>query len=91
MVNTASANRDPDVYEDPDRLDITRKGAAPMQSFGAGAHYCLGANLARREIAEALTVMARRMRNLRHAGPAPWKPMVGITGPAVLPVEFDAN
>ena len=90
MVNTAAANRDANVYEDPDVLDITREGAAPMQSFGAGAHYCLGANLARREIAEALTVMARRMRNLRRAGPAPWKPMVGITGPAVLPVEFDA-
>jgi len=60
----------------PDRLDITREGAPPMQSFGAGAHYCLGANLARREIAEALAVMARRMRNLRRAGPAPWKPLV---------------
>jgi cytochrome P450 len=90
MVNSAAANRDADVYKDPDVLDITREGAAPMQSFGAGAHYCLGANLARREIAEALTVMAGRMRNLRRAGPAPWKPMVGISGPAVLPVEFDA-
>jgi cytochrome P450 len=90
MVNTAAANRDANVYEDPDVLDITREGAAPMQSFGAGAHYCLGANLARREIAEALIVMARRMRNLHRAGPAPWKPLVGISGPAVLPVEFDA-
>jgi cytochrome P450 len=90
LVNTASANRDPAVYEVPDRLDITREGAPPMQSFGAGAHYCLGANLARREIAEALAVMAWRMRNLRRAGPAPWKPLVAISGPAVLPVEFDA-
>jgi cytochrome P450 len=90
-VNTAAANRDATVYADPDRLDITREGAAPMQSFGAGAHYCLGANLARREIAEALKVMSHRMRNMHRAGPAPWKPMVGITGPATLPVEFDAN
>jgi cytochrome P450 len=90
MVNTAAANRDANVYEDPDVLDITREGAAPMQSFGAGAHYCLGANLARREIAEALIVMAHRMRNLHRAGPAPWKPLVGISGPATLPVEFDA-
>jgi cytochrome P450 len=89
-VNTASANRDPAVFDDPDRLDITREGAPPMQSFGAGAHYCLGANLARREIAEALRVMAGRMRNLRRAGPAPWKPLVAISGPATLPVEFDA-
>jgi cytochrome P450 len=91
MVNTAAANRDPDAYEDPDRLDIRRQGAAPMQTFGAGAHYCLGANLARRELAEALVVMARRMRNIRRAGPVVWKPMVGITGPAVLPIEFDAR
>ena len=90
MINTAAANRDPSVYDEPERLDITRQGAAPMQTFGAGAHYCLGANLARREMAEALVVMSRRMRNIRRAGPAMWKPIVGITGPAVLPVEFDA-
>ena len=90
MCNTAAANRDPNVFDEPDRLDITRKGAAPMQTFGAGAHYCLGANLARRELAEALRVMASRMRNLRHAGPSVWKPIVGITGPATLPVQFDA-
>ena len=89
VCNTAAANRDPDVYDEPDRLDITREGAAPMQTFGAGAHYCLGANLARRELAEALRVLAQRMRNLRRAGPAHWKPIVGITGPAVLPVQFD--
>jgi cytochrome P450 len=89
MVNTASANRDPRVYDEPERFDITREGAAPMQTFGAGAHYCLGANLARRELAEALIVMSRRMRNIRRAGPAPWKPLVGITGPAVLPIEFE--
>jgi cytochrome P450 len=89
MVNTAAANRDPSVYDDPDRLDITREGAPPMQTFGAGAHYCLGANLARRELAEALVVMSRRMRNIRRAGSSSWKPLVGITGPAVLPIEFD--
>ncbi|MDT5092871.1 MAG: hypothetical protein QOH60_2234 [Mycobacterium sp.] len=91
MCSTAAANRDPSVFDEPDRFDITREGAAPMQTFGAGAHYCLGANLARRELAEALTVMARRMRNLRHAGPSVWKPLVGITGPASLPVAFDPS
>lgn len=91
MVNTAAGNRDPDVFDEPDRLDITRRGAAPMQTFGAGAHYCLGANLARRELAEALVVMSARMANVRRAGPASWKPLVGITGPAVLPVEFDVR
>ncbi|ORB63433.1 cytochrome P450 [Mycolicibacterium tusciae] len=89
MVNTAAGNRDPEVFDDPHRLDITRAGAAPMQTFGAGAHYCLGANLARRELAEALVVMTQRMTDVRRAAPAVWKPLVGITGPAVLPIEFD--
>ena len=78
------------MYVEPDRFDITREGAAPMQSFGAGAHYCLGANLARREMAQALAVMSHRMHNPRRDGLAQWKPMVGISGPATLPIAFDA-
>jgi cytochrome P450 len=90
VCNTAAANHDADVYVDPDRFDITRADPPPMQTFGAGAHYCLGANLARREIAEALVVMSGRMKNLRRDGLARWKPMIGISGPATLPVAFDA-
>jgi cytochrome P450 len=89
MVNTASANRDAAVYDNPDRLDITREGAAPMQTFGAGAHYCLGANLARLEIAEALKAVTRRITNPRRTGPAPWKPLVSLSGPTSLPIAFD--
>jgi cytochrome P450 len=88
MANTAAANRDPAVYHEPDRFDITRVGAPAMLTFGGGIHYCLGAHLARIELAEALTTMARRMPDIRPAGPAPWKPMTGITGPVRLPVEF---
>ncbi len=90
VCNTAAANHDAEVYSEPERFDITREDAPPMQTFGAGAHYCLGANLARREIADALKVMSGRMKNLRHDGLATWKPMVGITGPATLPIRFDA-
>lgn len=89
VANTGAANRDPAVYDDPDRLDIIREEAPPMQTFGAGMHYCLGANLARLELAEALAVMTRRMPNARRSGPAPWKPLTGISGPATLPIEFD--
>ncbi len=91
MVNTAAANRDPAVYDDPDRLDITREGPATMLTFGGGIHYCLGAHLARAELAEALAVITRRMPNPRRSGPAPWKPLMGITGPTTLPIEFDAG
>jgi cytochrome P450 len=89
IANTAGANRDPAVYSDPDRLDITRAGAPPMQTFGAGVHYCLGANLARLELAEALAIMSRRMPGARRTGPAPWKPLTGLSGPITLPIEFD--
>jgi cytochrome P450 len=43
-----AANRDPRVFDDPDRFDVGRVGQAPM-SFGGGIHYCLGAALARAE------------------------------------------
>jgi len=89
MANTAAANRDPAVYDAPERLDITRDEPAAMLTFGGGVHYCLGSHLARLELAEALTVLARRMPNLRRTGPAPWKSMFELSGPTTLPVAFD--
>jgi cytochrome P450 len=89
LMNTFAANRDPSVYDDPDRVDITRDGAPAILTFGGGVHYCLGANLARREIAEALNVLTGRLRNPRIAGPVPWKPIVSLSGPKSLPIEFD--
>jgi hypothetical protein len=56
----------------------------------AGVHYCLGANLARLEIAEALKVVTRRISNPRRTGPAPWKPILGLSRPTSLPIAFDA-
>jgi cytochrome P450 len=60
-----------------------------MLTFGGGVHYCLGSHLARLELAEALTVITRRMPNPRRTGPAPWKPLTGMSGPITLPIEFD--
>jgi cytochrome P450 len=88
-ANTATANRDPCVYDDPDRLDITRQSAAAILNFGGGVHYCLGAHLARLELTEALRVITQRMPNARQTGPSPWKGMAGITGPLTVPLEFD--
>ncbi len=81
LANTAAANRDPAAFSDPDRFDITRDNMVGTLSFGNGAHYCLGSHLARLELAQALTVMAQRMPNLRRTGPAPWSSMIGVTGP----------
>lgn len=89
LASSAAANRDPSVYPDPDRFDITRQAAEPILTFGGGIHYCLGVHLAKAELAVALTVMARRMPEIRRTGPAPWKPHFGISGPITLPVRFD--
>ncbi len=90
MVNTASANRDAAVYDDPDRLDITRKDAPTMLTFGGGIHYCLGTHLARIELAEALSVITQRIPTAPRAGAAPWRPLMATTGPQTLPIEFAA-
>lgn len=89
LANTASANRDPAVYGDPESLDITRTAPAPILTFGGGVHYCLGAHLARVELVEALRVVTSRLHNPRRVGPVPWKPIIGISGPTTLSVEFD--
>jgi cytochrome P450 len=89
VANTAAANRDPAIYDNPERLDITRQDLPPILTFGAGVHFCLGANLARLELAEALKVITRRISNPRRTGPAPWKPVLGLSGPISLPIAFD--
>jgi len=89
IANTASANRDETVFDDPDRLDIAREPGRGILTLGGGAHYCLGAHLARVELVEALRVITQRMRNVRRSGPAPWKLPTELSGPTTLPIEFD--
>ena len=91
FANTAAANRDPAIYDHPDRFDITREGLPPILTFGAGVHFCLGANLARLEIAEALKTVSNLLSNPRRTGPAPWKPVIGLSGPTSLPIAFDTS
>src|SRR5690349_10185341 len=91
LANTFAANRDPAVYDDADRFDIARNDVPAILTFGGGAHYCLGANLARRELAEALTVLTRRLPSTHRVGPAPWKSLLGMTGPTTLPTEFTSE
>lgn len=62
----ASANHDPDVFENPEQFDITREKNRHL-GFGMGVHYCLGAPLARMETKIALTALLERNPNLRLA------------------------
>jgi cytochrome P450 len=91
LANTAAANRDPAVYDDPEHLDITREDSPAMLTFGGGVHYCLGAHLARLELTEGLRAITQRMPNPRRTGAAPWKAITGITGPTTLPITFDTR
>jgi cytochrome P450 len=90
MPSAPSANRDPEVYPDPDRFDITRRLPEPQLTFGGGVHYCLGAALARAELQEALPILARRMPWLEPDGSAEWRTQVLIRGPTRLPIGFAA-
>ena len=84
----ATANRDPSVFTDPDRLDVTRDAAGHL-SFGAGVHHCLGAQLARVELQEAFRGLIGRLPGLRLAVPAAdleFKPGKAIHSLRELPV-----
>lgn len=90
LPSAPAANRDPAVYPEPERFDITREHAEPMLTFGGGAHYCLGASLARLELAEALAILAKRLPGLAADGAPRWRVGALIRGPEVLPVRFGA-
>ncbi|MBK79824.1 MAG: hypothetical protein CMQ43_02750 [Gammaproteobacteria bacterium] len=62
MLRFAAANRDPEQYPDPDRLDLARDNAGTHLAFGAGIHHCIGANLAREELVQTFDVLLRRAR-----------------------------
>jgi pimeloyl-[acyl-carrier protein] synthase len=83
-----AANRDPERYPDPDRLDITRKDNRHL-AFAWGAHFCFGAPLARVEGHVAFETMLRRMPDMKLVpGPASWRANMGFRGLTTLPVTF---
>jgi cytochrome P450 len=84
------ANRDPAVFADPERVDITRS-PNPHLGFGHGVHHCLGAQLARVELQVALGALLARCPDLRLAVAAAelaWRPGMAIRGPLALPVTW---
>ncbi|WP_327067393.1 cytochrome P450 [Kitasatospora sp. NBC_01250] len=74
-----SANRDPERFADPDRLDVTRSDN-PHISFGAGLHFCLGAPLARLELAESFGALLRHAPELALVSEPSWQPGFVIRG-----------
>ncbi len=82
-----AANRDPRVFTDPDRFDVTR-APNPHLAFAAGAHYCLGAPLARLHAEIALPALFTRLPGLRLAGAPQWRGSTPVRQIEALPVRW---
>jgi cytochrome P450 len=82
-----AANRDPAVFSDPDRFDVTRRNARDHVAFSSGIHYCLGAALARMEGEVALRALFTRFPDLTPAGGAVRRPTIILRGWETLPVR----
>ena len=85
-----AADRDPDRFDDPDRLDVQREDSRHL-AFGRGSHFCLGAPLARLEAAIALETLFRRLPGLRLAAERnelEWRPTPGFRRLETLPVAW---
>jgi cytochrome P450 len=84
----AAANRDPERFPDPDRLDVTRADNRHL-AFGWAAHFCFGAPLARIEGQLAFEALVRRFPNLKlEPGPNNWRTNLALRGLTALPVSF---
>ena len=85
----SSANRDERVFDDPYRFDVTRPLQPPQTGFGAGGpHFCLGANLARREISVMFDEIRRRLPDLRITGEPDYLQSNFINGIKHLPCAW---
>jgi cytochrome P450 family 142 subfamily A polypeptide 1 len=83
-----AANRDPAVFEHPDRFDVQRE-PNPHIAFGFGPHFCMGASLARMELQVMFTELLRRLPDLHLAGdPSRRRSSNFISGPEAMPVAF---
>ncbi|MFB8139942.1 cytochrome P450 [Streptomyces parvus] len=85
MLVLGGANRDPDVFTDPHSFDITRPDATSHLAFLSGAHYCVGAPLARMEADVALKVLVERVPGLRTTGRPVRRPTAALRGLLHLP------
>jgi cytochrome P450 len=87
-VYYASANRDEDVFEEPTRFDITRSPNLHVAFSGVGAHFCLGAHLARAEGIAMIREIFTRMPDIEQSEPVEIDPSTFVSGPKRLVARF---
>ncbi|MGD0429917.1 MAG: cytochrome P450 [Acetobacteraceae bacterium] len=86
-----AANRDPTVFPDPDRLDVTRERLRPL-SFGGGIHFCIGAQLARIEAEVVFSTLLDRMPDMKLESETPrWRESFTLRGLTTLPVSWTST
>lgn len=90
-VCSFTGNRDREAFSEPMDFDITAdRGKTRNLTFGAGFHYCVGANIAKAELEEGLTFLAGRIEKLELAGPPELQTVSGIYGIDSLPLRIEA-
>jgi cytochrome P450 len=91
LLLLGAANRDPTVFDNPDRCDIYRANAKEHLSLGHGPHFCLGAPLARLEARVVLEEVSARLPQLRLVPGQTFcfQPTASFRGPRSLLVEWD--
>jgi cytochrome P450 len=87
IVAIGGANRDPGVFDQPDRLRIDRPNASRHLLFSLGIHHCLGAALARLEGRIAIEELTRRYPSLEMAGTPTRRPLLVLRGFESVPVR----
>ena len=89
-VCSFTGNRDPEAFAEPMEFDITAdRGKTRNLTFGAGFHYCVGANIARAELEEGLTFLASKIETLELAGKPELQTVSGIYGIDSLPLRVE--
>lgn len=88
LLSYPSANRDEDVFVDPMRFDVRRSDSDKLLSFGVGAHFCLGAQFARREIRTMLSKLSQQLASIEPAGEAQWSASHFVSGVKHLPMRY---
>ena len=91
LLRYGSGNRDEELFENPDKFDVTRNNARRHVAFGQGIHVCLGMNLSRKEMYTAFPIILSRLKNMRFAdgNKFNYSPNVLLRGLDNLYIEFD--